>query len=47
MTEKLVAWFCLALLALFVVTFASHQRLSLDARPVLTAVQYIGVWTGR
>ena len=41
MTEKLLAWFCLSVLALVVVTTSSHRRWSLDARPVLVAVRYI------
>ena len=51
-TEKLVAWACLSVLALTVVTFSSHRRWSLDARPTLTAVQYLdavaaGKWIAR
>jgi hypothetical protein len=47
MTEKLVAWACLSVLALTVVTFSSHRRWSLDARPILIPIQYVGVWTAR
>lgn len=41
MTEKLVAWLCLVVLVVFVVTF-SGQRWRLDNnRPIITPVQYV------
>jgi|KBSMisStandDraft_5_1062788.scaffolds.fasta_scaffold01329_12 hypothetical protein len=42
LTEKLLAWLCLSLLTLIVITFSGHhRRWSLDARPILAPIQYV------
>jgi hypothetical protein len=42
MTEKHVAWLFLASLVVLAVSFSNHHRWSLDARPILIPIQYVG-----